>query len=52
MIPGAIALPGNNNTHIMDSNTASITELYVGVPHEMPNQEYVKIINNGNEAVI
>jgi len=51
MIPGAIALPVNNNPHIMDSNPASITELYVGATHEMPNQKYVKITNNGNEAV-
>ena len=51
MIPGAIALPVNNNPHIMDSNPTSITELYVGATHEMPNQKYVKITNNGNEAV-
>lgn|GEM_PF-6058139 len=48
MIPGAITLPGNNNMHIMDSNPASITELYVGTLHETPNQEYAKITNNGN----
>ena len=48
MIPGAITLPGNNNMHIMDSNLASITELYVGTLHETPNQEYAKITNNGN----
>lgn len=48
LIPGAITLPGNNNMYIMDSNPASITELYVGTLHETPNQEYAKITNNGN----
>jgi hypothetical protein len=25
--------------------------LYIGAPHEIPNQEYVKITNYGNKAV-
>ncbi len=51
MIPGAIALPASNTTQIIGSNPISITELYVWAAHEKPNHEYVKIINNGKEAI-
>ena len=33
------------------SNQVYISSLYVGAPHQTPNQEYVKITNKGTTAV-
>jgi hypothetical protein len=33
------------------SNQVYISALYVGAPHQTPNQEYVKIANKGTKAV-
>lgn len=34
-----------------NTNTVSISNLYVGAPHETVNQEYVQITNSGTTAV-
>ena len=45
-IPFALGATSQTST-----NQAYISSLYVGAPHQTPNQEYVKITNKGTTAI-
>jgi hypothetical protein len=51
LILGTVPFALGSSSQTSGSSTVYISALYVGAPHQTPNQEYVKITNSGKNAV-